>query len=49
MQYLVEFVDVRIRAIDNIDKSLIRNNYQSGIFLWQSADESGSVREGNRG
>jgi len=34
MPHLVELVDIRIRTIDDIHKTLVRNNNQTGVFLW---------------
>ena len=34
MSHLVKLVDIRIRTIDDIHKTLVRNDNQTGVFLW---------------
>lgn len=32
--HLIELVDIRVRTVDDIYKSLTRNNRQGGVLLW---------------
>lgn len=34
MLHLIELVDIRICAIDDVHETLIRNDYQTCVFLW---------------
>jgi len=46
--HLIEFVDIGIRAIDDVHKSLVRNYNKAGVSLWQRANKSRTVGERNR-
>jgi hypothetical protein len=45
--HLIELADGRICTIDNIHETLVRNNDQTGVFLWEGADKSGTIGERN--
>ena len=45
--HLIELADGRIRTIDDIHETLVRNNDQTGVFLWKGADKSGTIGERN--
>ena len=34
MLHLIELVDIRICAVDDVHETLIRNDYQTCVFLW---------------
>ena len=47
--YLIELIDVRVCAVDDVDKTLIGNDHQTCVFLWQGADKGRAVGKRNGG
>lgn len=47
MPHLIELVDIRICTIDDVHETLVRNNHQGCVFLWQGTDKSRTIGERN--